>query len=251
MCRMVRSAEGAVPAEATAVTLSYLFHLCHKRDIIKRMGTSVRRRRRAAPRVVEHPPAFSVLLRPRMLLAIGRWLRRLGVPRHERADVVQDVLLEAWKGWHAYDPQRGRPERWLNRIAVRVATDFHVRARKRCRFSGDRIDAQFRARQRTNSSSRITTTMGSNDAPNPVFHAEWNRAAGVEAAIAREEMRAALLGALSALPRDQAAVIVAHDIDGLSMTEVAVRLGTPGSTLYHRRARGLAALAVLLRPPRE
>jgi RNA polymerase sigma-70 factor, ECF subfamily len=214
------------------------------------MGVPLRRRRRSAPRVAGHPPVFSDLLKPKMRLAIRRWLRGLRIPRSERADVVQDVFTEAWKGWRTYDPRRARPERWLNQIVVHVAIDFHERARICRAFSGDRGYAENRAQRRPTRSSRTAMEIGGNPTPSRALPATWDRGEGAEEALARHEMHMALLGALSRLPVVQAAVIVAHDIDGVSMAAIAARLGASGSTAYRWRALGLAALADLLRPMR-
>ncbi len=52
--------------------------------------------------------------------------------------------------------------------------------------------------------------------------------------------------ALSRLPAEQRAAIVAVDVEGLSVQEAAVRLGVPTGTIKSRCARGRLKLATLL-----
>jgi len=46
---------------------------------------------------------------------------------------------------------------------------------------------------------------------------------------------------------DEAAVVIAHEIDGIPMTEIAEQRGIPLSTAYRWHARGIAALGAAAR----
>jgi RNA polymerase sigma factor (sigma-70 family) len=73
----------------------------------------------------------------------------------------------------------------------------------------------------------------------------------VEDRFYNEEKRHAFMAGLSGVPQHIAAVLIAHDLDGETMADIAERIGTPVSTLYKWRARGLAALRNSLRHEHE
>src|SRR5262245_45785867 len=75
--------------------------------------------------------AFHLLFRPKTFESVCRWLVALGVPSRDLSDLAQDVLLAAFESFHSYEPQRTRPERWLNGIAVHVAGHYRDLARHR------------------------------------------------------------------------------------------------------------------------
>ncbi|WP_437732062.1 RNA polymerase sigma factor [Sorangium sp. So ce1335] len=65
-------------------------------------------------------------------------LRRWRVPRRDRADIVQEVLLGAWRSMRAgrFQPRPGVPdavalERWIVGISWRHASRYVARARRR------------------------------------------------------------------------------------------------------------------------
>jgi DNA-directed RNA polymerase specialized sigma24 family protein len=68
----------------------------------------------------------------------------------------------------------------------------------------------------------------------------------LEDAIVAEETRLAALDAVFAIDHDLRAVVVAHDLDGIPMAEIAEQIGISLSTAYRWRARGIRALAALL-----
>lgn len=144
--------------------------------------------------------------------AVRKWLGVLKVPRRDREDVTQEVLLSAWRSRSTYDPTRGRPERWLNRITVYVAAHYHER----------------------------------------VYHYREIPSARVAFASSREEAADDRLGrlhtwrrvhfALGSLTEDVRSVLVEYDLKGTPMKELSRRTGTPLSTLYKWRDRGCRAL---------
>lgn len=155
--------------------------------------------------------------RRKTLTWVWRWLRKLGVARRARADVRQDVFLEARRSWDNFDPTRARPERWLNTITVHVAARYNARAVHR--------------------REALTACTFAN-----LAHLE----SGPDEQIAAEECRLVVLEKLELIDQRCRAVIVAHDIDEIPMTALATRLGAPVSTIYKWRARGLDALRALI-----
>ncbi|MCC6557264.1 MAG: sigma-70 family RNA polymerase sigma factor [Polyangiaceae bacterium] len=156
--------------------------------------------------------ASQLLFRNKALRDVWRWLGRLGVAEAERGDVRQDVFLGAHRSFHKYDPDRARPERWLNRITVHAAAHYRDRAVHR----REQLDDDFAA--------------------------VVDRSPGADDQLIAEERRLDLLELLGGLEDRLRAVLVAHDIDGVPMTEIAETLGIPVSTAYKWRARALAAL---------
>ena len=57
----------------------------------------------------------------------------------------------------------------------------------------------------------------------------------------------AILAALRQLPELARTVILEHDFEGTEMADIAARHRVPASTAYKHRARGMAALAALVR----
>jgi RNA polymerase sigma-70 factor, ECF subfamily len=161
--------------------------------------------------------AFFLLFRGKTYQAVWSWLRRLGVPRRDRWDLAQDVLLAGYQSFPTYDPLRARPERWLNRITVHVAAHYRDRACHR------------------------REEFASEDDPGIT-----DERPGAEERIVSEETRALLLDRLDALHPDERAVLVEHDIDGIPMATIAAVHGIPLSTAYKWRTRALSALRSLV-----
>lgn len=147
-----------------------------------------------------------------MRSAVRSWLVRLGVPRAHVDDLTQDVL----EGAHRYDPAYGQIERWLNGITVHVASHWHEKAQRRREVLAARV-----------------VPPGAEE--------------GADVALEREEARAAVRAALLRMPIELAVMVREHDLEERPMAELAEQEGVPLSTAYKRRARGLAALVLLLR----
>jgi RNA polymerase sigma-70 factor, ECF subfamily len=159
---------------------------------------------------------------PMLVRAVLRWLERLGVPRCHRGDVAGQVWVNACESWPRFDPKRGRPERWLNAITVHVAAHYHERARLRREELVDVIE---------------------------VLDPAPDAAAMMEA----DNIRTGALAAMNELAPELRFVIVAHDLNGLSMAQIAHDAGLPLSTVYKRRTRAIRALrdVIRLRESRE
>jgi RNA polymerase sigma-70 factor (ECF subfamily) len=129
--------------------------------------------------------AYEVLVRRHRDRIYRIALRMLG-DRHDAEDIAQDVLIQVWTALAGFTGQSAFTT-WLYRIAV------------------NRCLNQLRGRRWTR----------------PVLEGDPQPVAGAEdTAIARQRTGAAM-EAIAALPPDQRAVIVLHQLEGLSYREVA------------------------------
>lgn len=55
--------------------------------------------------------------------------RRYGSSSYNAKDLLQDAFIKAFDKMHQFDPQKGKPESWLNRIAINLALN-EIRKRK-------------------------------------------------------------------------------------------------------------------------
>ena len=133
------------------------------------------------------------------LKAVYGFLWRLGAREKEMEDLAHDVFLTAARRLDTYDP--GRPARpWLLGIAFRV-------------FS--------QARQRKQATEELPEVL-EDTSPGP------------EAAVALRQARALLQRALESLPEVRRATFVLHELEGLSVNEIAEAMETPAPTIYSR-----------------
>jgi RNA polymerase sigma-70 factor (ECF subfamily) len=131
---------------------------------------------------------------------VVRTLRRHGVTGGDAEDLAQEVFLVMWRRWADFDPSR--PLRaWLAGIAFKVAHEHHKRARRW--KPGTAVD-----------------TPDERPLPDEQF------------ASARD--RLLVLRALARMRERQRAILVMHDLDGLSMPEIAALLEVPVFTGYSR-----------------
>mgnify|MGYP002631485957 CR=1 FL=1 len=129
-------------------------------------------------------------------------LRRLGVPQRDLEDACHETFMVAFRRLPDFDPARpAKP--WLCGIAWRVAAAWRRRAGARLVHVG--IDR---------------------DPADP--------APDVTEALERHGQLAVVNAALAALPEAQRDVFVLHELDGLSMPEIAEAIETPINTLYSR-----------------
>lgn len=171
------------------------------------------RRRGKSSAPLDKARAFQLLFREQTFASVWNWLDRLGVPLRDRRDVAQEVFLAAHQSFHTYDPLRSRPERWLNKITVHIAAHYRDRAQHRREelAADDAFDVI-------------------DDRPGP------------DEEIAEEQQRREIIDVLHAIDDvDLRSVVIAHDIDGVPMAEIAERRGIPLSTAYKWRARALDA----------
>jgi len=143
---------------------------------------------------------------------IVRSLRRLGVHRDDIEDMVHEVFLALYGTWHKYDPSRPlRP--YLFGIAFRVAASHHRKTWRELPCALSDID---------------------DSAPRP------------DQVLQTKQARALVLIALERIPLPRRAVFVMHDIDEVSMRDIASALSIPLFTAYSRlrKARKEFAAAV-------
>jgi RNA polymerase sigma-70 factor, ECF subfamily len=129
-------------------------------------------------------------------------VRRLGVQAPDAEDVAHDVFSTAWRRLDTWVPERPmRP--WLFGIAFRVVSN-----RKSTRSGTEVL------------SETLDELKGTLDRPDEVLEGEATRRH--------------VLAALKALPIDQRAVFVGHDIERTPITELAEALEIPLNTAYSR-----------------
>jgi RNA polymerase sigma-70 factor, ECF subfamily len=184
--------------------------------------------------------------RTRGIAVVVGWVARMGVPSRDREDVAQEALRRATESWptfradypasaHEKGPTSAGAEgstseptaraeppgvpptlflRWLNGITRHAVCHYYaLEYRKREELAKAPIDPET---------------------PDP--------APSASESLTCEQERLDVLDALRALPEYERAVLMAHDIDGLSMQEIAEHLGLPTSTAYKVHARARVAL---------
>jgi RNA polymerase sigma-70 factor (ECF subfamily) len=130
-------------------------------------------------------------------------LRRLGTEARDLEDTVHDVFVVVHRRLGDYDATRPlRP--WLFGIAYRVASQQRRRAPPPMRAGEDALREL------------------PDDGPS------------AEALLAAGQARSRVHRALEALPLEQRAVLIMHDLDGCSAPEVADALNVPLNTVYSR-----------------
>lgn len=135
-------------------------------------------------------------------------LRRLGVPTRDLEDASHEVFLVAFRRLPDYDRDRpGKP--WLCGIAWRVAAAWRRRASARLVHLGIEREVAL-------------------DAP------------GAEEQLVAQDAARLVHDALAGLPEAQRDVFVLHELDGLSMPEIAELTAVPLNTLYSRLRLGRA-----------
>jgi RNA polymerase sigma-70 factor (ECF subfamily) len=136
---------------------------------------------------------------------VANFLVRMGVPRSDLDDVVQDVFLVAHKNG-GYTPGPAKPTTYLASIAFRAATT-HRRKGKTRSF----VKAQ----------DEVVSNAG-DERMSPEKDAEQKR------------QLALLDRALSALDADKRAVFVMAELHGETVVSIAAGLGIPVDTAYSR-----------------
>jgi len=141
--------------------------------------------------------------------ALQHWSRgRFGDPQVAE-EVVQEVVLAAWRRYDQFDPERGTERAWMFGIAHNVAATRHARGRRHLRS--------------------IAT-----DVPPEV--------ALDDADMTRVVERSLIVDGMQSLSSEHRAVIIAAFWDRLSTHEIADRLGVPDGTVKSRLHYALRAL---------
>ena len=129
-------------------------------------------------------------------------LRRLGVKNAELEDVAHDVFVALYRHLGERDPARPlRP--WLFGFCFRIASDHRKLARHR------------------------------HEVP-PLAHEPADPAPQPDELVAEERLRRQLLAALDAMDFEKRSLVVMHDLEGISVPEIAALLAVPLNTAYSR-----------------
>ena len=164
--------------------------------------------------IPSQPPDFLTIYRSEFPY-VWKTLRRLGAPAQDIEDLTHDLFVVVHRHLSQYDPARPlRP--WLFGIAVRVVADFRRSARNVREVLG-------------------VTTEAVDGAPTPHERMEAT------------EARAVLMMALDGLDLDRRAVFVMHELDEVSMPEIADALDLPLNTAYSRLRLARADVAEAIR----
>jgi RNA polymerase sigma-70 factor (ECF subfamily) len=138
---------------------------------------------------------------------VWRFLRHLGVPMSDVADVTHNVFLVAHRKLGEFEG-RSSLRTWLCGIAWRVGRDY-------LRSSAVRLEVS-------------ATDAFDVDAPAPDDSAD---------ALRQRRQLALALSLLAALPEDQREVFVLHELEQLTGPEIAQLMGTPVNTVRSRLKR--------------
>ncbi len=161
---------------------------------------------------------FYDLLAPTAFGLIRRVLR----DPEAAAEVLQEVFWQVWREAPRYDPKRGSPEAWLVMRAKTRAIDRLRSIRRRDRTFVGPVDE---------------SVARSDDGP------------GENPAVAAED-RGLVETALGQLPEPQRRVIELAFFEGLTQSEIAIRLGEPLGTVKTRARLGLERLRGALKGER-
>ncbi|MBD0024312.1 RNA polymerase sigma factor SigM [Gordonia pseudamarae] len=158
------------------------------------------------------PDAFTTLIERHHNHLWAVALRTCGNP-HDAADALQEALISAYQDAGQFRGE-GSASTWLHRIVVNCSLD----------------------RLRRNKLHRIVPIP---DADTALFADPSDQMAGVDLSLS-------IGAALHQLTDDQRAVIIAIDVEGRPLAEVARRLDLPVGTIKSRSARARARMARLL-----
>lgn len=158
---------------------------------------------------------------------------------HEAEEVVQDVLLDAWRAYDAFEG-RSSLRTWLYRIAARACFKALEKGRRRplpADLGAPETDPQSRLVERTPEVPWLQPI------PDVLFAAAPIDPATV--VVERQTMRLALVGALQQLPPRQRAVLILRDVLQWRAGEVAelLEMTTAAVNSALQRARAQVPLS--------
>ena len=165
----------------------------------------------APPQVSPDEACLEAFLRE--LDYVHRTLRRLGTSPSETEDLAQEVFLVLRRCWTAYDPERPlRP--YLFGIAFRIAAAHHRKRNREVTFEVVEVN---------------------------------DTGPGPDDALQTKQARALVLAALEHIPLPRRAVLLMHDLDDVSVEDVAAALSIPRFTVYSRLRKARRELEVAVR----
>lgn len=161
--------------------------------------------------------------------AVGRerrrlwaFIRRRVLDDGEAEDILQDVLYELVIAYRQLQPLE-EIGAWLFRVARNRITDVFRRKRP---VSSDSLDAGPAA---------VRDTSTSDEGPTVLAELLLPAAESPDALLARELLLERLATAIERLSPEQRDVFVAHEIEGVSFSDLAARTGVPLNTLLARK----------------
>lgn len=145
--------------------------------------------------------------------ALQHWARRRFTDPAEAEEVVQDVVLSAWRKHHQFDPERGTERAWIFGIARNAAATRYERGRRHLRSIP----------------TAETPDQGRDDVD-----------------VARLVDRSLIADGLRSLSSDHQEVIVAAYWERLSTREIGNKFGIPDGTVKSRLHYALRILRAAL-----
>ena len=141
--------------------------------------------------------------------ALEHWCRGRFSDTQVAEEVVQEVVLAAWRKYDQFDPARGTERAWMFGIAHHLAASRHARGKRHLRSIP----------------TEVTPDTEQDDSE-----------------MTRVVERSLIADSLRSLSTDHRAVLVAAFWDRLSTREIADRLGVPDGTVKSRIHYALRAL---------
>ncbi|MEO7327159.1 MAG: sigma-70 family RNA polymerase sigma factor [Minicystis sp.] len=141
-------------------------------------------------------------------------LHRLGLPRRDRPDLAQEILVAAYIRRSGYQPERGAPATWIRAFLTNAARNYRRKQARHQRLLRDDL---------------------------MVVHAVASRPDD-ERSTTEEQRRILIDELLPRVPFEQRVIVIARDLDELEMTVIAEQEQISLSTAYDRYQRGRAAL---------
>lgn len=180
------------------------------------MNTTARIEREAERRVERQRASFEALAR-RFYAGVFNYLCWIGRDVGLAEELTQEVFMQVWQ-----HPPEVRGDGALRAWVYRVARNQYLQHRRRAGLDTVPLDdcPEFAQTDRASASPQLTLERG--------------------------QLREAVQGALARLPDGYREVIVLHNLEGLSLAQVAEVLAIPKGTVKSRRAKALSLLRHLL-----
>ena len=176
--------------------------------------------------------------------AVGRerrrlwaFIRRRVLDDGEAEDILQDVLYELVIAYRQLQPLE-EVGAWLFKVARNRITDLFRRKRP---ISSESLDVE----------QASAPDAATSDSPIVLAELLLPAAESPDALLARELLLERLATAIERLPSEQRDVFIAHEIEGVSFSEMAARTGVPLNTLLARKHYAVKHLRQALQSVRD